>query len=382
MQAGSDPPLAERRSGADRRGSRRGKADALRTIVERMADGVLVVSRDGVIRFANPAAEQLFGRSVEELRGSHLGLPVVAGDSTEIDVVRPGGRIATAELRAADSDWEGEPANLVSLRDITDRKSLEVERVARARAEAANRAKSVFLRLMSHELRTPLNAMIGYAELLAIGAAGPVTAEQRMQLERIRANGRHLLELVDEMLDLARAGEGRLALRHANVSALRTANDALGDVRPSAVSRGVHLARTCGGVADATFAGDERRVRQVLLHLLDNAVKFTPGGGRVEIECGIAVAPDAEAHVEGEGGPWIYWRVGDTGIGIPQEQLASIFDPFVQLDGGHARARDGSGLGLTISRSLARLMKGDLTVRSEVGRGSRFTLWLPAVAQE
>jgi signal transduction histidine kinase len=372
--------MAERRSGADRRSALGGRPDALRTIVERMADGVLVVSRDGVIRFANPAAERLFGRSVEELRGSQLGFPAVVGDSAEIDVVRPGGRIATAELRAADSDWEGEPANLVSLRDITDRKNLEVERVARARAEAANRAKSEFLMLMSHELRTPLNAVIGYAELLGIGAAGPVTAGQRVQIERIRANGKHLLELVDEMLDLARAGEGRLALRRANASALRTANDALGEVQSSALSRGVHLVRRCAGDAGASFSGDERRVRQILLHLLDNAVKFTPAGGRVEIECGIAAIPDAEARVHDEG-PWVYWRVGDTGVGIPPGQLASIFDPFVQVDGGLARARDGSGLGLTISRSLARLMKGDLTVRSAAGQGSWFTLWLPAVLQ-
>jgi signal transduction histidine kinase len=372
--------MAERRSGADRRRPRGRDADALRTIIERMADGLLVVGRDGVIRFANPAADQLFGRSVEELRGRYLGVPAVVGDSTEIDVVRPGGEIVTAELRAAGADWEGEPATLVSLRDITDRKSLEVERVARARAEAANRAKSEFLTLMSHELRTPLNAVIGYAELLGLGVAGPVTGEQRAQLERIRASGKHLLKLVDEMLDLAEAGEGRLALRSADASALGAASDALGEAESNAASRGIHLSRLCVGDADAMFTGDERRVRQILLQLLDNAIKFTPRGGRVEIECGIAAIPDGEARVRGAG-PWVYWRVADSGVGIPPERLASIFDPFVQVEGGHTRTADGSGLGLTISRSLARLMHGDLTVRSEVGRGSWFTLWLPAVVR-
>ncbi|MEP7001690.1 MAG: HAMP domain-containing sensor histidine kinase [bacterium] len=376
MQAGSDVSQGERRTNPDRRLQRGGAPDALRAIVERMADGVLVVNHVGTIRFANPAADRLFGRSETELVGSHLGFPVV-GESTEIDIVRPGGTCITVELRAADSDWNGERAILVSLRDISDRKSLEVERVARARADAASIAKSEFLTLMSHELRTPLNAVIGYAELVGIGLAGPVTTEQRAHLERIRANGEHLLELVDEMIDLARAGEGQLALLNANAEAVRLANDALGDVRATAVSRGVHLSRACTGGDGAVFTGDAERVRQILRHLLHNAVKFTPRGGNVNCECGVAAKQDDAARALGPG-PWVYVRVSDNGAGIAPDQLTSIFDPFTQVDRGHARASDGSGLGLTISRSLSRLMKGDLTVQSELGRGSRFTLWLPA----
>ncbi|MEO8620491.1 MAG: HAMP domain-containing sensor histidine kinase, partial [bacterium] len=245
--------------------------------------------------------------------------------------------------------------------------------------DAASIAKSEFLTLMSHELRTPLNAVIGYAELVGIGLAGPVTADQRAHLERIRANGEHLLELVDETIDLARAGEGQLALLTANAPAVRIANDALGDVRAIAVSRGVHLSRACTGGDDAVFIGDAERVRQILRHLLHNAVKFTPRAGKVRCECGVAAKQDEAARALGTG-PWVYWRVSDNGAGIAPDQLTSIFDPFTQVDRGHARASDGSGLGLTISRSLSRLMKGDLTVQSELGRGSQFTLWLPAAA--
>ncbi|MEO8624628.1 MAG: PAS domain-containing sensor histidine kinase, partial [bacterium] len=263
MQAGFDFSQGDRRTTRDRRRERATTPEALRAIVERMADGVLVVNHDGTIRFANPAAERLFGRPENQLVGSHLGFPVV-GESTEIDIVRPGGTCITVELRAADSDWNGERAILVSLRDISDRKSLEIERVARARADAASIAKSEFLTLMSHELRTPLNAVIGFAELVGIGLAGPVTADQRAHLERIRANGEHLLELVDEMIDLARAGEGQLALLTANAPAVRIANDALGDVRAIAMSRGVHLSRVCTGGDDAVFIGDAERVRQIL----------------------------------------------------------------------------------------------------------------------
>jgi signal transduction histidine kinase len=372
-----DDSVRDRRSGAERRHGVGGEADALRMIVERMADGVLVVSRDGVIHFANPAAGLLFGRSVAELRGQPLGFPVLAGDSTEIDLLRPQRESVTVELRAADSEWEGRSASLVSLRDVTDRKYLELERLARARAEAASRAKSDFLALMSHELRTPLNAVIGFAELLLVDEVAPLAPAQRARVERIVTSGMHLRELVGEMLDLAEAEEGRLAVDRTHAPAGRPANGAIDDARSAADVAGVDLAKECAGDAGALFAGDERRVRQILWHLLDNAIKFTPPGGTVQIECGVAERIAAGSAATGDG-PWIYWRVSDNGIGIAAEQRASIFEPFVQVDRGHTREKEGSGLGLTVSRSLARLMKGDITVESEPGLGSRFTLWLPA----
>ncbi|HEX8945863.1 MAG TPA: ATP-binding protein [Gemmatimonadaceae bacterium] len=381
----TEHPHDERRIGPDRRRSRRSEQSRLRSIVERMADGVVIISLDGVIRFANPAAEALFGRTSAELEGTSFGFPAVAGETAEIHVVRNGGPPVAAELRVVDMDWEGEPARLVSLRDVTDRKraeeraaQLDGERIARAEAEAASQAKSDFLAMMSHELRTPLNAVIGYAELLDLGIAGALNMEQRHQISRILHSGRHLLGLVNEVLDLAKVEAGRLALHTGLANAPQTADAALALVQPAAEARGIFVSVQHSDDVAATYDGDEDRVRQILVNLLTNAVKFTDPGGSVRVDCGLTKQPDPEARLMG--GPWVFWRVVDTGIGIAPAQIASIFDPFVQVERGHTRQSEGSGLGLTISRRLARLMRGDLTVRSEPGKGSAFTLWLPAVS--
>ncbi len=373
----------EQRAGTERRHARRSEQARLRSIVERMADGILIVGPDGAIRFANPAAERLFGRPMGELMSREFGLPTIDGDTTEIDVVRPGGETIAVELRVVATDWESEPARLVSLRDVTDRKRseeraalLDRERVARAEAEAASQAKSEFLAVMSHELRTPLNAVIGYSELLDLGIAGPLTPEQRHQITRIRASGRHLLGLVNEVLDLAKVEAGRLSLHIDTARVGQTADAALALVQPAAEARAINFSSHCDGDGGALYDGDEDRVRQIIVNLLTNAVKFTEPGGSVTLEAGVTRRPDPEARLFG--GPWVFVRVTDTGIGIPPDQLTTIFDPFVQVDRGHTRSNDGSGLGLTISRRLARLMKGDLTVRSKPGEGSVFTLWLPA----
>jgi signal transduction histidine kinase len=355
----------------------------LRSIVERMADGVIIVGLDGIIRFANPAAEQLFGRTAADLKGRDLGFPVVVGERAEVEVVRPQGRTVTAELRVVDIDWDGEGARLVSVRDVTDRKraeersaQLERERIARAEAEAASQAKSEFLAVMSHELRTPLNAVIGYAELLDLGIAGSLMPEQRQHVSRIRASGRHLLGLVNEVLDLAKVEAGRLSLQHGVASTAHTIDGAMSLIQPMGEARGIAVQAKSSVGNDVLYEGDEDRVRQILVNLLTNALKFTAAGGRVSAVWGVTADPDRDARLSGAG-PWVVVRVEDTGIGIPSDQIACIFDPFTQVEGGHTRSSDGSGLGLTISRRLARLMKGDLTVRSELGKGSVFTLWLP-----
>ena len=252
--------------------------------------------------------------------------------------------------------------------------------VARQAADDASRAKSQFLANMSHEIRTPINAITGYAELLALGIGGPLTEQQRHQVERIRSSSEHLTTLVNEVLDLARVESGQMTAERERVPVDEALADALGMVQPQAARRGLRLYDQSGEAAGAVFIGDRDRVRQILANLLSNSVKFTEPGGRVSVCASVTAEPDADARLPGPG-PWVRIDVEDTGIGIPPERLPMVFDPFVQVDGGYTRQTGGTGLGLTISRRLARLMEGDLTVRSTLGRGSCFTVWLPAAPQ-
>ena len=249
---------------------------------------------------------------------------------------------------------------------------------ARRLAEAANLSKSEFLATMSHEIRTPVNAIIGYTQLMEMGIAGAVTGEQRAQLERISTSGKHLLGLIDDVLDLARIDAGKLTVGTTTALAPTAVEAALGLIRAQAAAKGITLKNACEGAREVAYVGDEQRVQQVLLNLLSNAVKFTPPRGRVILTCGRALSLPAEAETNGRSGPWTYIAVEDNGIGISAAMLQRIYQPFVQVESGYTRPHSGTGLGLTIGRRLARLMGGDLTVESDEGRGSCFTLWLPA----
>jgi signal transduction histidine kinase len=237
-------------------------------------------------------------------------------------------------------------------------------RRARAEAEAANRAKSDFLAVMSHELRTPLNAIGGYAQLLEMGIHGPVTEAQRDALTRINRSQAHLLSLINDVLNFAKIDAGQIEFHVTDVALdeLRLELEAIIAPQVRAKNQRLEMHR-CGD--QLMVRADRDKVRQILLNLVSNAVKFTSEGGRITVDCSGA---DDMAEI----------RVRDTGIGIPEDRRRSIFEPFVQ--GGRAlnRTHEGVGLGLAISRDLARAMGGDITVESEVGRGSVFTVRLPS----
>src|SRR5215208_907974 len=235
---------------------------------------------------------------------------------------------------------------------------------AHRQAEDASRAKSDFLAVMSHELRTPLNAIGGYAEMLAMGIHGPVTAAQREAIVRIQAAQRHLSSLINDVLDHARIETRRVQYAIADV----TLHDALVEldalVAPQMAARELeYVYIPCD--PQLVARADRERVTQIVVNLVANAIKFTPRGGRITLDC----AADDAQHVT--------LRVRDTGPGIPADQLQSIFEPFVQLDQPRSAPNDGVGLGLAISRDLARGMGGELTVESRVGEGATFILRLP-----
>ena len=273
-------------------------------------------------------------------------------------------------------DWtEGDIEVLTELARSAERE-IELRRFAR-QADQANLAKSRFLTNMSHEIRTPINAILGYAELLDVGVAGPLAPGQQGYVDRINLSARHLVGLVNEILDLAKVEAGELVVFPDAQSVRISADSAISMVAPQAAAKGIEprLEDATRRVNDR-YWGDADRVRQILVNLLSNAVKFTDPGGRVLLRSRVANEPPRGATLPGTG-PWMAIEVEDSGIGIAAADQERVFDPFTQVDDAKTRRQGGTGIGLTISRKLARVMGGDLTLRSAPGEGSCFTLWLP-----
>jgi signal transduction histidine kinase len=242
------------------------------------------------------------------------------------------------------------------------RETTTQEEEAREAAEVANRAKNDFLAVMSHELRTPLNAIVGYAELLHDGIAGPVNETQREQLDRVQMSARHLVELVDDILSFSRIESGQDTIRQGPVELTQVTREAGALVEPVAAAKGLRFTVEAPN-EPVTFTSDAAKVRQVLVNLLSNAIKFTDDGEIV-----------LASHVE-DGR--VVFDVRDTGIGIAPEHQEQVFETFWQVDQTATRRAGGAGLGLSVSRRLARALGGDLSVESAIGKGSRFRFWVP-----
>ncbi|HEX7240075.1 MAG TPA: ATP-binding protein, partial [Longimicrobiaceae bacterium] len=299
---------------------------------------------------------------LRELRAS----PATATLPVVLLSARAGEESRVEGLDAGADDYLVKPFSARELRARV-RVHLELSRLRRDAAErdrrlAVSEARSRFLSTMSHELRTPLNAIAGYVELLEMEVRGPVNDAQRADLERIRRSQAHLLGLVDQVLDFSRVQGGDAEYAPADVSLARL----LAELEPALAPRLAAAELSWEARAACGVRADPERLRQVLLHLLSNAVKFTPRGGRVSVAC------------EPSGGGMVAVRVADTGIGIPPGRLEEVFEPFSQPDRTLATPVEGAGLGLSVSRALARAMGGDLTVESTPGEGTTFTLLLPA----
>ncbi len=290
------------------------------------------------------------------------------------------------ELEAANADLARLTDELQGANEELEAANVEA-RTARLVAEQASEAKTQFLATMSHELRTPLNAVLGYVDLLTLEIAGPLTAAQRDYLDRVTASARHLLGLINEVLDLAKVEAGQMSVALQPTAAGPEVLGATALVRPQATAKGLALDLELPADADLRVVADPDRLRQVLVNLLGNAVKFTEAGGRVTVRAEATAADPEQGCPPSLVGPRPVARftVVDTGVGIPADRLEAVFDPFVQVEDAGDRGRanvytrrhGGTGLGLAIGRRFARLMGGDLTAESTPGVGSQFTLWLP-----
>ncbi len=281
----------------------------------------------------------------------------------------PCGEVAAVSIRVKDvTERERALAEIASLNATLEervaRRSEELESVNAELGKAA-RAKDAFLASMSHELRTPLTGILGAAELLRVGAHGPLNEAQLRTLRTLEEAGRHLLSILADLLDLAKIGAERLSLRADACVLADVCESALSMVRNEAQRKGIALVLRAPD-AEVRFGADARRVRQVLVNLLSNAVKFTPAGGTVEL----AAQGDADAGL-------VRLEVKDSGPGIADEDLPKLFQPFTQLDTRLSREHAGTGLGLALVRGLTELHGGDVEVESATGRGSVFRVTLP-----
>jgi len=383
----------------------------VRAILDTAVDAIITIDANGLVKSFNPAAQSLFGYSAHEVIGENVSMLMpepyqsqhddylknylvtghrrVIGIGREVVGKRKNGQIFPMELSISEV-VQGNICTFTGIvRDVSERKraeerlrnhTLKVEsarsrleaqaqlleeqayklREAQERSQIASRAKSDFLANMSHEIRTPMTAILGYAELLSEGLRDP---DHVAMAEAMRRNGRYLMCIVDDILDLSKIEAGKMVLEDRVFSPKVMLHDVVEMLRPRCVEKGIGISAEVDANLPDRLSGDPTRVRQVLFNLIGNAVKFTEHGS-----VAIAVGHVTMGRFEVE----LSWRIKDTGIGIGRDQVVHLFQPFTQADASTTRKHGGTGLGLAISRRLANLMGGDISVASEVGQGSVF----------
>ncbi|MGA7178786.1 MAG: ATP-binding protein [Thiobacillaceae bacterium] len=367
--------------------------ERVRSALDTLTEGLMVMDTKGHIVLANQAFADLLGRKQTSFTGETAatlewedaqGKKPAANDYPWQQALQTGTPVRNGMLWLTGADGKrrtfmtncspilvgkGEYGGvMVSLDDVTLLEEKEIElRKSKKEAESANQAKSDFLANMSHEIRSPMNAILGFTELLRRGQAKN-EAEYRKHLDIVHASGTHLLGLINDILDLSKVESGRLEVEHIACSPYQIAHEVVRAQGVKAAEKGIGIEFDCPGSAPESIETDPARLRQILTNLIGNAIKFTDKGGvRVTLRF-LPSRPTAQLHFD----------VTDSGIGIAADKLDSVFEPFTQAESSITRRFGGTGLGLTISRRFARAMGGNISVKSVPGKGSTFTVSLPA----
>jgi PAS domain S-box-containing protein len=379
-----------------------------RDLLEAAPDAILEVERDGTIVLLNAAAERMFGYQRDELLGQLIEIlvpeslrerhrghrdhyaaqPVTRpmGIGLELFARRKDGSQFPVEISLSPIRASMGSRAMAIVRDITSHKQAELEanamqqqfnaelaaknqqlEVRNKEIERANRLKSEFLASMSHELRTPLHTIIGFADLLAEELKGDLNADQKRFVGHVQRDSRHLLELINDILDLSKIESGRLELQLEEFDTAAAISETVAGLRSLAENKRIAIAETLG--QDLTITADRLRFKEILSNLVSNAIKFTPEEGRIVVEC--------REHGDG-----ILFAVADTGIGIHPSEQQAIFDKFYQLGPTTRGVREGTGLGLAITKRLVEMHGGSIWVESSPGAGSRFQFMLPRIAAD
>lgn len=359
-----------------------------RRIVESSIDSILNVDGKGQISACNPAAAKTFGYTANDMLGRHINSLITLPGSSRpamslIEAQRNNGNQTSQRMEAEGARSDGSTFHLdlslatlnpkeetyaVYVRDVTVAKTYQNELLhAKNQAESAARSKDEFLAGMSHELRTPLNAVLGISESIREGVYGDVSPKQSGALERIEDGGRHLLDLISDILDIAKVGAGELTLQKGPMNISSVCDNSLVFIRTTAMKKQISVNTNATPELGATVA-DERRVKQILVNLLGNAVKFTNDGGRIDLNVDVS----QEEHT-------VEFAVSDTGIGIGPDDLENLFKPFMQVDSSLAREYSGTGLGLSLVYHMTEMHGGSVRVESEVNKGSTFYVTLPLI---
>jgi PAS domain S-box-containing protein len=354
-------------------------------VLESAPDAIVIVNATGRIVLFNAQASSLFGYEAADmigepverllplrLRGGHVGLRTgytsaprlrPMGEGRELNGLRANGEEFPVEVSLSPIATDTGRLVMSAIRDISERKRFErALQEKNVELERASRAKDNFLATMSHELRTPLNAIIGFTGLMLMKLPGPLTADQEKQLTLVQSSGKHLLSLINDLLDLAKIESGTVTLHLEDVAVSAALDEVVQTLGPTARAKGLELDVQAPGAAQRVRA-DRRALQQILINLANNAVKFTVHGG-------VTLSTEQD-------GASIGFVVSDTGIGISADDRQRLFQAFTQVGDVHMHHKvEGTGLGLHLSAKLAALMGGRIDVASDPGRGSRFTLWL------